>query len=110
MIDRLLHIYPEAARRVLPGKRPRTPFCKAIASGLEWHINTREGPLLRLWRCVPEALHSRDMETGLYPFLLAATVKTHSDDVSDLNNVYNMLRLYPQAIQASLFVASRPLA
>lgn len=106
MIAKLLDLYPEAARMALPGKRPRSPFCTAIASGLDWHVmsstpSTSEGPLLKLWQCAPEALPSRDMESGLHCFLLAATVERHDtdDDSAKVNNIYNILRLYPQAIQ-----------
>lgn len=109
MIHKILGLYPEAARRLLPGKRLRSTFCRAIASGLDWHvISVNEGPLLKLWQCAPEALPSRDMETGLYPFVLAATVETQNadDDAAKLNNIYNILRLYPQAIQDMLSTAT----
>lgn len=113
LIFKLLTLYPEAARTLLPGRNnPRTTFCRAIASGLDWHVvssdGNNEGPLMRLWQCAPEALPSRDMVTGLYPFLLAATVETRrghdntNDDTAKVNNVYNILRLYPQAIQDML--------
>jgi len=115
MITKLLGLYPKAAKRALPGKRPRSPFCAAIASGLDWHVVSSslpqsEGPLFKIWQCAPEALPSRDMETGLYPFLLAATVETrHDDAINDsakLDNIYNVLRLYPQAIQDMMSTTS----
>ena len=100
MIECLLDLYPAAARRAIPGSQ-RLPFFEAIASGLSWHLGSEEGPLLKIWRCAPETLHSRDTETGLHPFLLAATIITNNDseDASGLNNVYCILRLYPQVIQ-----------
>lgn len=109
MIDRLLDLYPKAARMSVPCKRPRSSFCTAIASGLDWHVGTSsgEGPLLKLWHCAPEALPSRDMETGLYPFLLAATVETRQDDdAAKVTNIFSILIRYPQAIQDMLSSAT----
>ena len=108
MIQRLLELYPIAARVSLPGMRPRSPFCTAIASGLEWHVagSSSSGPLLKLWQCAPEAITSRDMETGLYPFLLAATVETRlENDVDKVNTIFNILKQYPQAVQDMLSTA-----
>jgi ankyrin repeat protein len=104
VIHRLLELYPNAARMSLPGKRPRSPFCTAIASGLDWHVaGSSSGPLLKLWQCAPEAIASRDMETGLYPFLLAATIETRQENDADkVNTIFNILRLYPQAVQDML--------
>jgi ankyrin repeat protein len=102
MLDCLLDIYPEAAKRRVRGGR--TPFCEAIASGLDWQLPSRDGPLWKLWTCAPEALYSRDRTTGFYPFLLAASLDQHdeTDDPCKLNNIYSILRLYPQVIQDML--------
>jgi len=32
------------------------------------------GRLQKIWKCAPKALVGRDMDTGLYPFMLAASV------------------------------------
>ena len=74
----------------------RSPFCHAIAAGLTWNNyytfsdsfvklmmsrqndendNEKDGSVLRcLAHVAPEALECRDTMTGLYPFMLAATI------------------------------------
>ena len=65
-----------------PHRLWRTPLCQAISSGLWWNSihkhypDGTDGPLKRLWKYAPEALESRDVITGLYPFMLAA-VSSH---------------------------------
>jgi ankyrin repeat protein len=152
-IDRLLKLDPSAARRPVPstgtgGQHLRSPFCQAIASGLHWHIasccdtkssnnqrakdnNTAAaatatataGPLQSIWRCAPEKLYTRDIATGLYPFMLAAATRVDDHvcqslllencagesaivtiDTYQLDTVYNLLRLYPQVLKQEYIV------
>jgi len=117
----ILEAYPDAAKKAMPGGDGRTPLCAAITSGLEWHLGdvngTNEdnekyrGPLWNIWKYSPESHCSRDIVTGLYPFMLAASnscklfhsnvdqkyeisMQQHSTDT-----IYSLLRLHPQLIQ-----------
>ena len=105
----------------------RTPFCQAIVSNLYWHNvvpaddevsdddDAQKGPLQSILKHSPEALYTRDEETGLYPFMLAATISTPTslstsegrdndeeelEDVIQLDTVYSLLRRFPQALMS----------
>ena len=82
-------------------------LCQAILSGLTWNNNIvatgwseldknsqHEGPLQSILKHSPESLYSCDEETGLYPFMLAATAtpanttRDKYDDAMQLDTVY----------------------
>ena len=114
MIERLLETNPSAARHALPTTK-RTPFCEAILSGLQWHnsksveqlreksttqsstkkqgeaadendkVNAITGPLKSLWNHAPEMIHTIDPVTGLYPFMLAASVEYNKNNAATDN-------------------------
>lgn len=113
-IERLLEEDPSSASSPFPGTN-RSPFVEAIASGLHWHIKSidrksaddmEQGPLQALWKCAPDALYEKDRITGLDPFLLAASVrptdpsKADENDTFQLDTIYSLLRLYPQALSS----------
>lgn len=102
MIKLLLQCYPTAAREEVP-ETNRSPLCTAIASGLHWNTreNDEEGPIQSLWKCAPESIHAIDALTGLYPFLLAASVDTGhvEDDALQVDTIFCILTAYPQLVQ-----------
>lgn len=106
-------------------KQWRTPLCHAIASGLWWSsacesiektegVDDASGPLCSIWKCAPEALESRDLITGLYPFMVAATVTYNKNLVESgtcvesklstlqMGNIYGLLRTNPQVMDMVL--------
>ena len=129
IIQKLLRWYPEAARTALPNGR--SPLLHAIAQGGAWHrigsstsnyntftngANEKEtdshlGLLQLLWRYSPEQSLEIDPISGLYPFMLAATVRLTEKQFSRqerlgqervvVENVYNLLRKNPQIILSS---------
>lgn len=115
-IQRLLEEDPSCASSPFPGTN-RSPLMEAIDSGLHWHIESvdrrsedsiikkkEQGPLQALWECVPSALYEADPVTGLQPFMLAASVQptdpaeVDENDTFQLDSIYSLLRLYPQAL------------
>ena len=81
----------------------RSPFCHAIAAGLTWnnyytfadcfvkmrHDEKDASALRCLAHVAPEALECRDTITGLYPFMLAATIVHHVDVTKKQNSSPN---------------------
>ena len=137
-IDKMLELDPSAASRPLPGTMNRSPLCHAITSGLQWHwmspsssvciCGDKEkeekekgfpGPLQSLWNHSPDALHMQDEETGLYPFMMAASVSASTtttpsllktteesqsierDEINQLDTIYCLLRSCPQVLVMS---------
>jgi hypothetical protein len=115
-VERLLEEDPSSASFPFPGTN-RSPFMEAIDSGLHWHIPSvlvdrksessdimKQGPLQALWKCAPGALYETDPVTGLPPFMLAAAVQptdpaeADENDIFQLDSIYSLLRLYPQAL------------
>ena len=95
----------------------RSLFCQAIASGHHWNLAAEheeedrsadelQGPVQTLFRCSPDAILDRDTETGLMPFMLAATIDDGGQQKSgawsnlQLDTIYNLLRASPQTIQS----------
>ena len=110
-IDKLLELDPCSATKPVPGTLNRSPFCQAILSGLTWHNNAtvsseldrdsqQLGPLQSILKHSPESLYSCDEESGLYPFMLAATTTSsyEDDDATQLDTIYSLLRHYPQVL------------
>jgi hypothetical protein len=106
-IDKLLQAEPSTAMRCIPGTN-RLPLTEGIDSGLSWHIAVNEevveeGPLQALWKAAPDALYEKDPVSGLWPFLLAASVQyeetfSSENDVAHLDTIYALLRLDPRAV------------
>jgi len=86
-------------------KRGRLPLHSAIVSGKRWN----EG-LKILRNAYPDSLVKIDKETGLYPFMLAATAGvaalqgeiTTEGRVSDLNTIFQILRSRPDQCETCL--------
>lgn len=103
MIQDLLHWYPKSAKENFPGGNNQSTLCRAITLGDQWHINnTDHGVVQLLCEEAPEKLEEKDSLTGLYPFMLAATIQpSTSNDVSEtsvVETIYHVLRQYPQPI------------
>ncbi len=99
MIDRLVTMDPSSAQRWMPISQ-RFVFHQAVAAGLTWHIiGGGSGPLQTLFHQAPEILALRDSKTDLYPFQVAATVK--SDPLLHLDTIYHLLRHAPQLLSIS---------
>lgn len=79
----------------IPSPCGRLPLNWAILSGKKWN----EG-LKALVETYPEALGMVDMETGLYPFMLAATVMKAAANGEEecTSNIYELLRLDPSLV------------
>eukprot|EP00539_Tryblionella_compressa_P014583 CAMPEP_0178832524 /NCGR_PEP_ID=MMETSP0746-20121128/10036_1 /TAXON_ID=913974 /ORGANISM="Nitzschia punctata, Strain CCMP561" /LENGTH=179 /DNA_ID=CAMNT_0020494831 /DNA_START=24 /DNA_END=563 /DNA_ORIENTATION=+ len=111
----------------------RSVLCEAISSGLHWHVafcdnqaagaiiytaegatasvdqDSTTGPLQYIWKSHPEAMCQKDSQTGLYPFMLAASMTSnHSSkremehDIEQLDTIYGMLRVHPQLLSQVL--------
>ena len=129
LIEMLLRWHPPSVVVPFPSSG-RSPLCQAIANGGYWH---KLGTLLHrpfqnsamedddrvmglvqlLWRYAPEKLSERDSVTGLYPFMLAATVVSPtiptglpypviSHDCLGVDTIYNLLRKDPQLVGTAL--------
>jgi hypothetical protein len=99
MIENLLHWYPNAAR-VHFTDSGRSPLCQALAHGDHWHITKDKttycaGVIKILCEQAPDKLEERDVVTGLYPFMLAAT---DSNGTGVVETVYELLKRCPQPI------------
>lgn len=68
VIDLLVHLDPRAAS--VPDLDGRLPLHLAVEAGKAWDDGLRS----LIW-AAPRALETRDVETRLYPFMIAATVK-----------------------------------
>ena len=133
MVQKLMenHSSPSTiVQSAMPWTR-RTIFCQAIASGNSWNLldiklvgrsndrssRQQEGPIQVLLRRCPDLIVQHDKETGLLPFMLAATTAAtntagkieQSDDGDDednldrltLDTIYNLLRAAPEAISST---------
>ena len=100
IVQRLLDWYPQVAVVPYPSIGV-SPIVYAIKHGASWHCNddNGDGLLQLLLRHSPEQLQVVDSISGLYPFMLAATVVPIDDDKDEhtvVENVYNLLRTDPQ--------------
>jgi hypothetical protein len=100
IVQRLLEWYPQAAVIPYPSNG-MSPIVYAIMHGAAWHCNDDDGDglLQLLLRHSPEQLLEVDSISGLYPFMLAATVVPIDDDKDEhtvVENIYNLLRTDPE--------------
>jgi hypothetical protein len=89
VIEILLQANQEAASAAacVPDPVGRLPLHWALATGKKWQQGVK--PLVEVY---PEALSVLDVETKLYPFMLAA--QAQGSDM-DLGTIYEVLRLDP---------------
>ena len=107
LVKRLVEMDPSAVNTIFPGRRNRSVFCQAVFMGHYWNVDANsEGPVLTLFRQCPDAVSRPDKETGLLPFMIAATVeqahskdKKRSDGCSRLDTIYNLLRVAPDCVR-----------
>lgn len=112
IVNKLLKWHPRAATAPFSNGRP--PLVQAIAYGGSWHGSDPDsnylGVLQLLWECAPEKSLEADPLTGLYPFMLAATISTGQNDrhfeKTHTDTVYNLLRKDPQLISGALIDSS----
>lgn len=99
-IELLLSWYPHAARENYPSNHGQTPLYRALSRGDCWHTHHSEkGVIQMLCECAPDKLEEKDNETGLYPFMLAATIPRNSGSETDaVDTIYQLLRRHPQPI------------
>ncbi len=107
IVDTLLRWHPGAA--AMPFPDGRSPLVHAVACGGSWHTsdfyNGNVGLLQLLWTHSPEQSLEVDPVSGLYPFMLAATVPVgwHNRNAHEVvENVYNLLRKDPQLVSGAL--------
>lgn len=109
VIQQLVEAFPESGKSRFPARKNlscsqgRNLLCQAIASGLKWHTvgpEDEEGPLQCLALQNPTSIVSFDEETGLYPFLLAATTyrPESNQGVATLDSIYSLLRSEPSVL------------
>ena len=111
IIQKLLQWHKQAATTPFPNGR--SPLTQAIVHGGSWHGGAGDdsmGILQLLWSYAPEQSLERDRITGLYPFMLAATISlpnalSRSED-EIVDNVYNLLRKDPQLVSGALGVSN----
>ena len=112
IIQKLLQWHKQAATTPFPNGR--SPLTQAIIHGGSWHGSgagdDSMGLLQLLWSYAPEQSLERDRITGLYPFMLAATISlpnalSRSED-EIVDNVYNLLRNDPQLVSGALGVSN----
>jgi len=104
VIQILLEVGANANKGNSELKRGRLPLHSAIVSGKRWI----EG-LKFLRNAYPDSLVRIDAETGLYPFMLAATVGvaalkeeiTTDGRLADLNTIFQILRSRPDQCEIS---------
>jgi hypothetical protein len=103
MIELLLTWYPNAARENYPSGG-QTPLCRALSRGDHWHTpHSERGVIQMLCDSAPDKLEEIDSETGLYPFMLAATIHGECSSETDVvDTIYQLLRHHPQPIIDSL--------
>ena len=112
IVDALLRWHPGAA--AMPFPDGRSPLVHAVARGGSWHTSdsrngNNAGLLQLLWTRSPERSLEVDPVSGLYPFMLAATVHVgrqsrNAHEVVD--NVYNLLRKDPQLVSCAILFAN----
>jgi hypothetical protein len=107
IIKTLLRWHPRAA--AMPFPDGRLPLVHAVVRGGSWHTadfhNGNVGLLQLLWTHSPEQSLEVDPLSGLYPFMLAATVPAgrHNRNAHEVvENVYNLLRKDPQLVSGAL--------
>ena len=108
IMNKLLKWHSDAATTPFPNGR--WPFIQAIAHGGTWHLIGGDGNdvgiLQLLWNHAPEQSSEVDDISGLYPFMLAATIPTPgkmcSHSINVVDNVYNLLRKDPQLVAGAL--------
>ena len=72
-----------------------------------------DGPLRTIWRCAPDEIGKQDVDSGLFPFMLAATTIQDGDDMEKkhtdtaaatrcVDNVYGLLRCHPQVLSEAV--------
>lgn len=87
----LLQVYPEAAGK--KNKVGNVPIFIAIREKLAW-----EEGLKQIVRANPDVLGSRDIKTGLYPFLLASSL----DGYNGVETSYQLLCKRPDLVKQSV--------
>uniref|UniRef100_A0A7S2U9N6 Uncharacterized protein n=1 Tax=Attheya septentrionalis TaxID=420275 RepID=A0A7S2U9N6_9STRA len=87
----LLHHFPNAALEPFPTPNARLPLHVAISLGFQWHSE-----LKCIFQAAPMVLGLRDHNTGLYPFMLAATVCV--DDLRCVETIFELLSLDPNLV------------
>ena len=116
IVAKLLRWHPKAASIPLPSGR--SPFAQAIVYGATWNpMRSTEkraqwrvpaeqetdgggGLLHLLWTHLPAALSEVDRATGLFPFMLAATLSDRANDADAVDTIYNLLRHAPQLVES----------
>eukprot|EP00980_Cylindrotheca_fusiformis_P004693 scaffold993_cov110-Cylindrotheca_fusiformis.AAC.3 len=88
LITGLTEAYPEAASK--RNKKGETPIFIALRERMSWN-----GGVGALVRAQPDILSTRDRETGLYPFLLAASL---AGKVA-VENTYELLAANPHLVK-----------
>ena len=87
-IDQLVRCDPRSVRMACP--KGRLPLTHALERGKCWADGIRA-----LVSAAPQALESRDVETGFYPFQLAAV------HCNDTETIFHLLRSFPQGVPQS---------
>jgi len=87
VIQDLLQVHPKAAS--VTDATGRTPLHHACLTGRDFHDG-----IIDVVRGAPDALFIRDVETGLYPFMMAA-IGPHSS----LETIYELLSCEPSIIK-----------
>ena len=80
LMKELIRLDPSLATLPDPSRGTRLPLNVAIESGRTWYDGVRE-----FFHAAPQVLQLRDGTSGIYPFMLAATVgfQAESDDKED---------------------------
>ena len=86
VIQILINLNPRAA--LIADSEGRLPFVRAVESEKSWD----EGLRSLLW-AAPQALSTRDLKTGMYPFMIAAMDHNASE-----TTVYELIRLLPELV------------
>jgi len=125
IIRKILQWHPGAVKTPFPNGR--TPMVQAIAYGGTWHSmgyyqttircgwekndkTNNVGLVQLLWDCAPEQTSEIDPVSGLYPFMLAATVQQNHgggvvddrEDCDRLDTIFCLLRNDPQLVAGAL--------
>jgi hypothetical protein len=88
VINELTRVYPEAASK--RNEEGQAPIFIALRERMAWDQGVEE-----LVKAQPEILSSTDLETGLYPFLLAASL---TGKVA-LETTYQLITAYPHSVK-----------
>ena len=90
VIQILINLNPRAA--LIADSKGRLPFVRAVESEKSWD----EGLRALLW-AAPQALSTRDLKTGMYPFMIAAMDHNASE-----TTVYELVRLLPELVSIGI--------